>query len=73
MKYIYVITYFIIQSYMTPCPDAKYGNIVACAVYHGETIDTVKVERITFDTITLNDILKEHPTAKVDTFLISKK
>ncbi len=61
--------YTIISTYPTPCPYNE--KFISCGVYHGMTTESFKVEEMTTDTAKLNALLREHPDAKVDTFLLT--
>jgi len=69
MKFLFVVIYVVIETFAAPCPDANYS--FGCAVYHGTVTDTTQIEVMTMDSSRVQKILKEHPDAKVDTFLIS--
>lgn len=71
MKFIFVVIYFVVETFAAPCPDPNYSGAFACAVYHGTVTDTTKIEVITTDATRVQKILKDHPDANVDTFLIS--
>lgn len=66
MKYLFVIFYTAIRSYPTPCPDS-WGSLGTCSVNHGFTTDTVRIEVITTSPEKVNELLKSHPGATVDT------
>ena len=75
MKLFFIIIYTVISTYPTPCPDDKKadgsGVYISCAVFHGMTTETIKVEEMTTDTAKVNTLLRAHPDAKVDTFLLT--
>jgi hypothetical protein len=66
MKYLFIVTYFVISTYPAPCP----SNIRGCLVYHGVITDTTRVEVITTDSSEVSNLLKSAPEAKIDTFLL---
>lgn len=68
MKYLFVIAYFLIESHIVPCPENRIG----CTVYHSTTTDTTRFEVITTDPNRVNEVVKDYPGAKVDTFLLTK-
>ena len=68
MKYLFVIAYFIIETHSEPCPEKIFG----CLVYHCQKTDTTLVEVITTDQNRVNEVVKNYPGAKVDTFLLTK-
>lgn len=72
MKLLFIIIYTVISTYPTPCPDAGAGmfSSSSCAVSHGVTTDTSQVEVMTIDTSKVNRLLRDHPGANVDTFLL---
>ncbi len=73
MKLFFIIIYTVVSTYPTPCPDASNGgfSFISCSVYHGMTTDTSQVEIMTADRSKVNTILREHPDAKVDTFVLT--
>lgn len=75
MKLFFIIIYAITQTRQTPCPfeGISHGNgiYISCAINHGMTTQTIKVEEMTTDTAKVNTLLREHPDAKVDTFLLT--
>lgn len=70
MKLFFIIIYTVISTHPTPCPDASNGGF-SCSVYHGMTTVTSQVEIMTLDTSRVNNLLRDHPGAKVDTFLLT--
>lgn len=71
MKLFFIITYTLISTYQTPCPDSINGSLISCAVYHGMTTDTSQVEVMTVDTSKVNTLIRKHPDANVDTFVLT--
>lgn len=72
MKFLFIIVYTLTYTYPTPCPDPSYAKQgISCLVYQGYSTGTQRREEITSDTSELNRILKENPTAKVDTFILT--
>lgn len=71
MKELFIITYIVISTHPRPCPDRRPDSFISCAVDHGMVTKKDTVEVITTDTARVNTLLREHPAAKVDTFLLT--
>jgi len=67
MKLLFVVIYWVVSTQQAPCPDGMIG----CLVFHGKTSAPSKVEVLTTDPGKVSSILKDHPDAKVDTFVLT--
>jgi len=70
MKFLFVVIYLAFSTQRVPCPDGG-STLGVCSVNHGTKEVVSKVEVLTTDPGKVSSILKDHPDAKVDTFVLT--